>query len=671
VPSRPAPTPRRRAAAPAALLLLACGCVFFPFERGTPARPRVTAFEIQGTQAVSEKELLAHLATQPSSRRYFLFPEPQYFDPDAFANDQRRLVRYYQARGYYHARLTAADVLPDGEGQVRLRLRVEEGRPVRVTAVEVEGLDEAPEARARLTKLPLRPGDVFTEAAYDAARAAIAAALAETGYAKPEVVQHAQVDPSRDEARVRYTVAPGDRYRFGNIFVAGAAAVPRARIRSEAEDVIKPGDVYDASELPKAQTRVFDLGVFGGVRVVPGPADEAKRTIPTMVQVREAPFRTVRAGPGLGIQINRWDLSLIGGWQHRNWLGGLRKLSIDGRVGYAWLPNFLAPDRRGFAGVVTADFVQPAVATRNVDLNLHAELEKGLEIAYEFLAQRARVGTPVRVGRLFTFIPSLNVEVYELSGIPTAPDLASGNVLQLQTCPGRNPSLCLLSYVEQRLAIDFRDDPINTTKGFYLGAALQEGFSFAGNGASYLRLLPELRGFASFPAGVVVAGRARIGIVNALAGGDVPIVARFTGGGPNGMRGYYSRQLSPQLQSGSTYIPVGGNGLVEGSLEVRFPVAGSVGGTVFFDFGNVTTRVADALNLGNLQYAAGLGFRYRTLFGPLRVDLAGRVPRPNGSQPGVEVLTLRSTGGKTALVDTGRSHSEPIVSVHLTIGEAF
>ena len=66
-----------------------------------PDRPTILDFDIEGTKVVSASELAAHLATQPSGRKYLIVPEPQRFDVDAFANDKKRIVRFYQARGYY------------------------------------------------------------------------------------------------------------------------------------------------------------------------------------------------------------------------------------------------------------------------------------------------------------------------------------------------------------------------------------------------------------------------------------------------------------------------------------------------------------------------------------------------------------------------------------------
>ena len=171
----------------------------------------------------------------------------------------------------------------------------------------------------------------------------------------------------------------------------------------------------------------------------------------------------------------------------------------------------------GTVGLATADFTQPGVLTRYVDLNLHTELQRGLEPAYDFWAQRFRVGTPIRFGRTATIIPSLNLELYELTGQVSQADPATGSVLLLRTCPG-DP--CVLSYFEQRVAWDGRDDPVNTRKGIYVSFSLQEGTNISGFGYRYLRVLPEARVFLPIFKSTVLGARLRFGTLRSLDAGE-------------------------------------------------------------------------------------------------------------------------------------------------------
>src|SRR5512141_3136911 len=185
----------RAAHGPALAAALALAGLSCAAPRGTAERPAVTSFESRGTQALDEGEVRAKLATQATDAWWKLFwRNVAYFDEDAFANDRKRVERLYQAEGYYEAKVEEAEALPDGAGRVKVRMRVDEGRPATVAELRIDGMEGAPEARAKLGKLPLREGQRFTEAAFDATRAAILRALETTGYAKAEVQHRAQVN---------------------------------------------------------------------------------------------------------------------------------------------------------------------------------------------------------------------------------------------------------------------------------------------------------------------------------------------------------------------------------------------------------------------------------------------------------------------------------------------
>jgi translocation and assembly module TamA len=654
-----------------ALALSAAGCLH---ARGTPEEPVVVGFALEGVHAVKADDLAEHLATQASGR--WAWSDAYRLDPDALAADKRRVEAYYRARGYYDARVGDVRLDPAGAGRVKVVLRVSEGEPVRVRKLTVAGLDAEPEARARAGKLPLKEGDVFTEGAYDATRSSLQQALRDTGWATAEVTQHAEVLPDTHAAEVTYDVKAGARYRFGAVFVAGTASVPRDRIRDQALGAVKPGEWFDESALAIAQKRVFDLGVFGGVRVTPGQADLSRGTIPVIVAVREAPFHTVRVGPGLGFSAIRWDATAMAGWEHRNWLGDLRHLSTELRLGYAWLPDPFRRLKEGTVGLAAVEFSQPGALTRYVDTSARLEVEKGIEQAYDFYSERLRLGLPLRLASRWTLVPSYNLEVYELSNAavtfdPSAPTVTGPLLQNCNQVTAAGGATCLLTYLEQRIAWDGRDNPLNTRRGLYVGLSVQEGFHLAQYGYQYVRFLPELRFFLPLGAHSVFAVRSRVGaLVPINEKGDPPIVARFNAGGPLSMRGYYTRRLSKMVLQNNQWVPVGGNGLADGTAELRFDISGNWGGAIFVDAGNVSDASGtpstwkEALDPTTIQWASGMGVRYRTPFGPLRLDVGVRLPSfSTDSHPFPAVPFTR--------YPDGTPHREPIMAVHASLGEAF
>jgi len=661
---------RHRAALTTAALALAAALSGCRTPRGTVEVPVITRLKLEGVKAFDPDDVVAKLATQGPESFLGIDRRWSRLDPDALLVDRRRVEAWYRERGYYQAAADQAQVVPEGEGRVTIVIHVKEGRPVRVTRLTVTGLDEAPEARRAAGKLPLAEGAVFTEQAYDDTRARILNALHGSGWALAEVTQRAQVLPEEGSAEVTYQVTAGARYRFGRIFVAGSGTVPRAKVIEQASIEANPGDWYDEALLAKVQARVFEMGVFSGVRVARGTPDPERLTVPVVVTVREAPFRTLRTGPGLGFQQSRWDVNGLASWTHRNWLGGLRRLQLDAKAGYAWLPAQAGAGRSGTVGLVGAEFSQPGAISRRIDLATRVEFEKGLERDYAFWSERFRVGTPLRVRPRLTLVPSWNLEVYQLRDVAQSaavPGSPASTLPQFRSCPNQ---VCLLSYLEQRLSLDLRDDPINTRRGAWLALSVQEGIRMGGYGYQYLRFLPEARLFWPLGAGTVLALRARAGAIVPIAENDAPpVVALLFSGGANAMRGYGWQRLSPMQQEANRWVATGGNGLVDGSLELRQHLAGSFGGVLFLDAGSVSQASSepgqwrDVLDPSRLQFAAGLGLRYATPFGPLRVDVGVRVPTDWSA--GVPFDQRFPT------VPGGADHREPIAAVHVSLGEAF
>ena len=142
-------------------------------------------------------------------------------------------------------------------------------------------------------------------------------------------------------------------------------------------------------------------------------------------------------------------------------------------------------------------------------------------------------------------------------------------------------------------------------------------------------------------------------------------------GGPLSMRGYYTRRLAPMELQRNAWVPIGGNGLADGSAELRFALTGALGAAIFLDGGAVSDASSNpsawqaAIDLGRVQWAAGMGLRYATQFGPLRLDVAARLPDRWSTE-----RTAFPAVPFTAWPD-GTLHREPIVAVHLSLGEAF
>jgi outer membrane protein insertion porin family len=178
-------------------------------------------------------------------------------------------------------------------------------------------------------------------------------------------------------------------------------------------------------------------------------------------------------------------------------------------------------------------------------------------------------------------------------------------------------SLYNKSSVTMGLSQTTTNDLFSPTKGFNNGLT----FKVSGVGPStynYTKLMLDVRHFLQIPR-AVLATRLKVGQINSAdKSGFIPVEDRFYAGGANSVRGWARHELGPEDEHGK---PLGGNSLIEGSLELRIPVMGSFNSALFWDFGNVWAKDFSK-TVDELRHALGAGIRFHTPIGPVRFDIA-------------------------------------------------
>ncbi|HZA12934.1 MAG TPA: POTRA domain-containing protein, partial [Myxococcaceae bacterium] len=551
---------------------IAAGCATSP----APGEWVVKEIRIEGAKQIDSDAIKKKILTTEA----FWPWETEIFDPNAWQADLRRIERYYESQGYYDARVVDEEVVQRPPTSFRrmwaddsrwaapgvmLRVKVTEGAPTRLAQVRIDGLDSLSEAQREtlLDGFPLKEGEIFREEPWAQVKPTFRSRLHEMGYAEAVVEGSVEVDVDTHLARAVIDVQPGQRYRFGDIFVSpGARRVPRQWIIEEAQREIDPGDWYSDSALADTQSRVFKMGVFGGVRVNRGAPNREQGTIPVIVDVTEAPFRTLRAGGGVALDQTRNEARLLGEYTNRNLFGGLRSFTSQLRIGWAFLPSVVdvvinRPVARQSAPLanLTAELAQPRVLHPSLRYFVAVEGEYQPELAYSLGGGQAKTGFSWSPHPSVTAQLTYNFEAYLLYGEEA---LFGGRSTELAFgCP--RP--CLLSFIESQVEWDrrmratvggLRPDTVDPSSGHYLALSVQYGGGPLGGDYSYVRLLPEGRLYLSFLDGdrLTVAMRARGGTLISASGGSgtrggSPIVSRFFAGGGSSMRGYNNRRLSP------------------------------------------------------------------------------------------------------------------------------
>ncbi|PWE37245.1 hypothetical protein DD563_05700 [Pelagicola sp. LXJ1103] len=508
--------------------------------------------------------------------------------------DYNRLIGVLYAAGYYGPVISikvdgreAGSVPPLGApSQVnRIDITVDQGAPFTFSRAEVTPL-------APGTKLPeeFRTGAQARGDLVQNAADASVAAWRDAGHAKVAVTgQKITALHPQSALSAQITLAPGPRLTFGALNIPGESRVRDARIREIAG--LPTGEIYDPAKLKRSADRLRRSGAFRSVALKDaediGPGDR----LDINAELADARRRRV----GVGIELSSLEgLGLSAFWLHRNLLGGAERLRFDIEVGG------IGGNSGGEDYSLGVRFERPATFTPDTGLYLGATISEESEPEY-----RER---KVEVGGGFTHIFSDELEGelgigYRYSEIDDA--FGSRTIEQL--------------FAPAELRWDTRDDPLDANRGFYIGLDTTAflGLSGGGNGT---RVFADARAYRTIGAedGLTFAARAQLGTVAGASTADVPPGLLFFSGGPDTVRGQPYQSLAITLPGGQR---VGGRSFLGFSGEIRADINDTFQIVAFADTGFIG---GDALGegVGDWHSGAGLGGRYNTGLGPIRIDLA-------------------------------------------------
>jgi outer membrane protein assembly factor BamA len=589
------------------------------------------------------------------------------YDPSIFDIDKERILRWYRARGFYDARVLGVRAYVDGQlvadptecdpdkssCKLEVMVQVDEGKPVHVQDVQVD--TKAPLAAALLEKikkaLTVARKKRFDEFDYETDKETILGLLQDASFARAKVTGHVSVDRDQHGARVVYQLEPGPACTFGTVRVEGAGGdIPNHLIIQTAD--IREGKAYSREALLDAEQAIFALGVFSSVQLK--PQGKGNR-VDLIAAVRIG--RIERWSGGIGVMsgtlqrsleldsIPQWDIHLVGAYENRNFLGGLRRLRIEERPRVIFLRDFPGVgDGPRLGNIISLKFEQPAAVERRTKLFLENLADFGPDPfeGYFRLDLTTKVGLarPFWRQRIQTRV-AIAHDIYAITD-SDKPDTVSSY---------------RLPYLEQQLIFDLRNDSARPKYGAYVGVVVQEAFRLGNYGSwDYLRITPDFRGYVPLMWDFVLAARFALGALFISDRADDlddtsyklgPQPYRLRGGGANSDRGFQAGKLGAGID--------GGIRRYEGSLELRIPFGQDLGLVLFGDVGDVGR--GKRIRFDHTNAAIGFGLRYYTILGAIRFDAGWRVP-------GLQVI------GGTAAENKVKVEVWPSAA-HLTIGEAF
>ncbi|GAB4562308.1 MAG: autotransporter assembly complex family protein [Geothermobacteraceae bacterium] len=499
----------------------------------------------------------------------------------------RRYLRKVPARvaaalepfGYYRAR-TEVTVTRVANGR-EIRVTVDPGPPARVSDLKLSVAGDIPaKLEPLVAEFGPKPGEVLDHRIYEKSKAALLAAAQDLGYLAAAFTRHRiEVDPAGETATIDAELTLGRHYRFGDIRVEGGDGYPDRFLRRFL--TFRPGDPFSYDQLGRSQRQLLDSDRFSTVALLPQHGSARGGLVPVRVQL--TPKKPRRLRPGIGYATDTGARITLR-YQDVNMLGLGHELNSD----------LLAAERRQDLGtaylVPSYRSVDSLVALRggyhreNLDTYETELISAELEQIYRF--SRKRVGS---------WFVRLQSERSTISG----DKVRSGSLL-----PG-------LRYTQRLLDSDTRP-----RRGYSVTLETRGTIEGVLSDISLMQIFGSANLLIPLPKEATLLLRSQFGTtVLKNPFDDVPASLRFFAGGDHSVRGYAYQELGPVDASGHT---IGGKSLLTGSLELEQGIAGNWGWALFYDAGNAF----DDMTSFELAQAAGLGLRWYSPAGPVRIDLA-------------------------------------------------
>jgi len=642
----------------------------FSCERGDR---EVRSRRFTGNREFTAFELASTVATLPSSFAGLPFlGTRRCLDPTEFALDVQRLEVLYRRRGYPEVRVdTVVETLRNDI--ISVVFAITEGAPMRVSSLSLRGLDGVPDANAIVNAFPLRAGGLFDRTALEVGRDSLVRELRNNGWAGAEALLAYTTDERARTADVEVLAVPGTRARIGTVRVvidsaSESGGVSEATIRRVIN--VQTDDWYSARALINAQRSLYQLDAFRRVDLQMDREPMAGDTVIDLtVRLLEGDRFTAQGGIG-------WAtldcVRMQGAFTDRDFVSWAPRLELTGRVSKVGLgapldgaEGFCQQQARQdpysrtlnyYAGVTLR---QPTAGRRSRVPTL--SLYSSTLSEYRAFLRRTPIGGALSLTNLLqSRLPSTLSYQMELGRTEAEPaffcavfnscDAESRSFLQ------RNTRLAAVGYA---VNYDGSDDPLRPTRGFTARFDARHASTLVGSDASqqFNRVVTDVTWYTNVGDGAVLLAHVRGGVVfgggiRPSVGGFIPPQERLYAGGPTTVRGFRQNELGPAVyivsaldtvsDGGTTFyrtaegtieervVPVGGNTLLVGNLELQVPspvLRGLLSWAAFADIGRLWNRgdVIGVQQVGDdapgVKWTPGLGVRIVSPFGAIRVDL--------------------------------------------------
>jgi outer membrane protein assembly complex protein YaeT len=589
------------------------------------ALKRVEKVRFEGNHSISNGAIKKVIRTGSGS--FLGLSSPPLYRPDFLRADVTTIRNLYVRKGFLDAEVTASADSGSTPSRVIVVYHVVEGPRVHVRTVSVDSSVTVYSQEEILSWVKTEPGDPFDPIQVALDREQIGGHYAERGRFPTITTETVRDSLAMD---VRFHVAEGVAYRVRNVRVEGVVQVDSQAVAREL--LLKPGTPFVRDRMVQSTERLYDTGLFTAVDVTPTAFDSTNGLLDLSVRVRERKRRWIEGGVGTGTQ----ELVRVGGeWGHRNLNGDGKRLTS----GLVFALQRVDTETQ-WSGRTQVAFTEPwFLNTRTAGtIALSAERQ------YEIYANRTYLE------EAFGFTVGLSRDFFGAkSRVSVSMDnfWASSEVFTESPDDTTEPSF-LAPYV-RRFTVAFdqdrRDDPLYPRRGVLANLTFQISSASRGNTGRFLKGEGTFARHTPYRQRGSFGMRARIGRIAPWGdwGADqdetlarVPASDRFRIGGGSTVRGYHDNGIDGGGEGGLLFMVT--------NFELVTPLEGAFGLTWFIDGGNVwrhwsdfkpsaffdPSGVAGTEALNDYRWSFGLGVRYQSPVGPIRLDVGRRLREDEG-----------------------------------------
>ncbi len=546
--------------------------IFFAFAY-SQEEPQIKHIKFQGNDAFFSQILGGAIGVE-NENFWKIWKNDTHYSADDLSEIEDNIVDFYHSKGFF-------DVV------VSMDIKNE-------TAIfNISERDRMRIAKIQMTSpfyiknmIAAKEGDYFDADNFVKSKENIKRYLTENGYPKTDFDAKAFINIEKYEANLDFNITNPQKSRFGTINLPTLNTIDKEHIADKL--AFSEGEYYDARKIEESYKNLYATGVFDIVTIKPNLEDKSYADVPVDVNLTIGKEKSFKIGAGYDTDEGA---RIKAGWLHKNFMGNLNRLET---------------------------VAEASIIRQNIGAKLSVPKMFGLE--FEDMIKYEKVKYPGFTQKILSNTFKFRLPYKKTSqyiGVLTE----NGNVEAENDSDLIKSQKFFINALTYEYVVDKRDSLVDAKKGYLFALNAEFSDALFGSNINYVKSNVELRKIVGFDDNsyfrdFLFAAKANIGMINDFKQNDIPVFKRYFAGGSFSNRGYAYRKLGRKDDNGN-YI--GGNSMIDYSLESRYRVGKSFWGVLFFD----STLLNEKSMMFNGEYKPSVGFgaRYDTVVGPVRLDV--------------------------------------------------